>query len=248
MGKGKKRKLKPFCWYCDREFDDDKILVNHQKAKHFKCHHCHKRLNTAAGLKEHVESVHKETLKVVPNAITGKDNFIFEIFGMQGIPPSDYAEHIRRYYGEDEINSSTRTDLDIFGIVPAAPAGFDPLIVPTAPGTVIPAFDFSIPATHEEEGERRRRKIEEEEGNNDEVEEEDRVFYESCRNLSYSSFEGVVSYADNNNNNNNNENQVVEKKKEVKLPISSRLIYNDNQISMVIKKTNFRKKKERKIL
>ena len=36
MGKKKRKEIKPWCWYCDREFDDDKILINHQKAKHFK--------------------------------------------------------------------------------------------------------------------------------------------------------------------------------------------------------------------
>lgn len=32
QGKKKKSTL-PWCFYCDREFEDDKILVNHQKAK-----------------------------------------------------------------------------------------------------------------------------------------------------------------------------------------------------------------------
>lgn len=32
QGKKKKSSL-PWCFYCDREFEDDKILVNHQKAK-----------------------------------------------------------------------------------------------------------------------------------------------------------------------------------------------------------------------
>ena len=36
---GKKRKTKeydenrPWCFYCDREFDDEKILIGHQKSK-----------------------------------------------------------------------------------------------------------------------------------------------------------------------------------------------------------------------
>ena len=28
---------RPWCYYCERDFDDLKILINHQKAKHFKC-------------------------------------------------------------------------------------------------------------------------------------------------------------------------------------------------------------------
>jgi len=35
MGRKKKRyeEEKPWCFYCDREFDDEKILLQHQKAK-----------------------------------------------------------------------------------------------------------------------------------------------------------------------------------------------------------------------
>lgn len=63
MGKKKKRAAsKVWCYYCDREFDDEKILVQHQKAKHFKCHVCHKKLSTAGGMSIHVLQVHKETV------------------------------------------------------------------------------------------------------------------------------------------------------------------------------------------
>jgi hypothetical protein len=62
MGKKKKRAEKVFCYYCDREFDDEKILVQHQKAKHFKCHVCHKKLSTAGGMAIHVLQVHKESV------------------------------------------------------------------------------------------------------------------------------------------------------------------------------------------
>lgn len=62
MGKKKKRVEKVFCYYCDREFDDEKILVQHQKAKHFKCHVCHKKLSTAGGMAIHVLQVHKESV------------------------------------------------------------------------------------------------------------------------------------------------------------------------------------------
>lgn len=62
MGKKKKRASKVWCYYCDREFDDEKILVQHQKAKHFKCHVCHKKLSTAGGMAIHVLQVHKETV------------------------------------------------------------------------------------------------------------------------------------------------------------------------------------------
>lgn len=40
---------RPWCYYCERDFDDLKILISHQKAKHFKCDRCGRRLNTAGG-------------------------------------------------------------------------------------------------------------------------------------------------------------------------------------------------------
>ena len=54
---GKKRRgpsldellARPWCYYCERDFDDLKILISHQKAKHFKCERCGRRLNTAGG-------------------------------------------------------------------------------------------------------------------------------------------------------------------------------------------------------
>ncbi|PJF18552.1 hypothetical protein PSACC_01630 [Paramicrosporidium saccamoebae] len=92
----KKRKHvshKPWCWYCDREFDDEKILITHQKAKHFKCMYCHKKLNSASGLVIHVAQIHKENISVVPNAVEGHDTPEVEIFGMEGVPPEDLHRH-----------------------------------------------------------------------------------------------------------------------------------------------------------
>lgn len=40
---------RPWCYYCERDFDDLKILISHQKAKHYKCERCGRRLNTAGG-------------------------------------------------------------------------------------------------------------------------------------------------------------------------------------------------------
>ena len=77
MGKKKKRvSSKVWCYYCDREFDDEKILVQHQKAKHFKCHVCHKKLSTAGGMAIHVLQVHKESVTKLVFFIS-----FFSIFG-----------------------------------------------------------------------------------------------------------------------------------------------------------------------
>eukprot|EP01126_Amoeba_proteus_P053895 TRINITY_DN6592_c0_g2_i6.p1 TRINITY_DN6592_c0_g2~~TRINITY_DN6592_c0_g2_i6.p1 ORF type:complete len:107 (-),score=11.58 TRINITY_DN6592_c0_g2_i6:381-701(-) len=53
---------KPYCYYCDRNFQEEKILEQHQKAKHFKCNVCHKRLSTASGMVVHVFQVHKQAI------------------------------------------------------------------------------------------------------------------------------------------------------------------------------------------
>jgi len=85
-----------YCWYCEREFEDDKVLLSHQKAKHFKCPHCPRRLNTAGGLAVHIDQVHKLGTDRIENAIPGRDTFDVEIYGMEGIPPHDLAEWKKR--------------------------------------------------------------------------------------------------------------------------------------------------------
>ncbi|XP_068606852.1 BUB3-interacting and GLEBS motif-containing protein ZNF207b isoform X1 [Brachionichthys hirsutus] len=95
MGRKKKKQMKPWCWYCNRDFDDEKILIQHQKAKHFKCHICHKKLYTGPGLAIHCMQVHKETIDSVPNAIPGRTDIELEIYGMEGIPEKDMQERRR---------------------------------------------------------------------------------------------------------------------------------------------------------
>ncbi|KAF3846462.1 hypothetical protein F7725_003540, partial [Dissostichus mawsoni] len=73
--------------YCNRDFDDEKILIQHQKAKHFKCHICHKKLYTGPGLAIHCMQVHKETIDGVPNAIPGRTDIELEIYGMEDDEP-----------------------------------------------------------------------------------------------------------------------------------------------------------------
>jgi hypothetical protein len=100
MGKKKRREDAPeaaprriYCYYCDRVFEDEKILIQHQKARHFKCHICHKKLSTSSGMVIHMLQVHKEAIKTVPNAKEGRDSVDLEIYGMEGVPgePSAYA-------------------------------------------------------------------------------------------------------------------------------------------------------------
>jgi hypothetical protein len=51
------------CRYCEREFVDEAVLVQHQRTKHYKCHICHKKMNSGSGLAIHVLNVHKEEIK-----------------------------------------------------------------------------------------------------------------------------------------------------------------------------------------
>ena len=78
--------LKPFCYYCDKEFNNELILHQHQKARHFNCAKCKKRFSTAPALDTHQLQVHRGNLKRVPNAKAGRDSFDISIYGMDGVP------------------------------------------------------------------------------------------------------------------------------------------------------------------
>ena len=41
--KPKPKVLKPWCFYCDKSFDNDTVLLAHQKNKHWKCSLCNKK-------------------------------------------------------------------------------------------------------------------------------------------------------------------------------------------------------------
>merc|ERR1711977_451980 len=87
---------RPWCYYCERDFDDLKILISHQKAKHFKCERCGCRLNTAGGLSVHMNQVHKENLTSVDNSLPNRQGLEVEIFGMEGIPDDVAQAHNQR--------------------------------------------------------------------------------------------------------------------------------------------------------
>ncbi|XP_037042215.1 BUB3-interacting and GLEBS motif-containing protein ZNF207 isoform X2 [Bradysia coprophila] len=137
MGRKKKKASKPWCWYCNREFDDEKILVQHQKAKHFKCHICHKKLYTGPGLSIHCMQVHKETIDKVPNSFPNRSNIEIEIFGMDGIPPEDLKEHERQKTGsggrsdsDDDEPASKRAKPEVNLGMPPQPTMMMPNMMP----------------------------------------------------------------------------------------------------------------------
>jgi len=100
--KKKKRRTVIFCYYCDRHFDNEKVLIEHQRGKHFKCPICHRRLSSARGMMIHVFQVHKESIDTVPAAKVGRDSFDLEIFGMVGVPQDLIQEKQVKIYGEPQ--------------------------------------------------------------------------------------------------------------------------------------------------
>ncbi|TYZ59161.1 hypothetical protein PybrP1_006411 [[Pythium] brassicae (nom. inval.)] len=85
-----------FCYYCERTFDDEQALILHQKARHFKCPVCHKKLSTGGGMLIHMQQVHKEALAAVPNAKPGRDSVDLDIYGMQGVPDDSLASDAKK--------------------------------------------------------------------------------------------------------------------------------------------------------
>lgn len=108
MGGGKKRKQtaetpeelvnRPWCYYCNRGFDNLNTLCDHQKKVHMRCELCRKMMTTIGGLKVHLSQVHKETLTEVPNHAEGRNDLVSEVFGMYGIPADIMAQHQERVY------------------------------------------------------------------------------------------------------------------------------------------------------
>ena len=96
MGKKKREtiELKPFCYYCDKEFETPNILLRHQKNRHFACKECRKKFSTANGLVTHAVQKHHFTIPKVYNAKKGRDSCAVNIYGMEGIPQDIIDERI----------------------------------------------------------------------------------------------------------------------------------------------------------
>lgn len=152
MGRKKKKQSKPWCWYCNREFEDEKILIQHQKAKHFKCHICHKKLYTGPGLSIHCMQVHKEAIDKVPNSMPNRSNIEIEIYGMEGIPAADLKEHERVKQGGPDSDDDEPLPKRIKpeGLLGTAPGTIpSPGLVPgLMPPTLHPGMAAGIPMGH----------------------------------------------------------------------------------------------------
>jgi len=101
MGRKKKR-IRPvmFCYYCDRLFENERVLILHQRAKHFRCPKCNKKISSAHGMMVHMFQVHQATIESVPAAKEGRDSFDIEIFGMDGVPAEMIEKKRIKLYGE----------------------------------------------------------------------------------------------------------------------------------------------------
>lgn len=78
--------LKPFCYYCEKEFDTIKTLITHQRGRHFNCQECGAKFDTVTGLRVHMLNAYKKTMKEVPNCIPGRENPDIVVHGMEGLP------------------------------------------------------------------------------------------------------------------------------------------------------------------
>mmetsp|Transcript_2052 Transcript_2052/g.3630 ORF Transcript_2052/g.3630 Transcript_2052/m.3630 type:complete len:104 (+) Transcript_2052:21-332(+) len=95
MGRTKKKTLlKPFCFYCDKEFLSQAILLKHQKNRHFGCKDCKKKFSSANGLSTHALQRHRTTVLKVHNAKKGRDSTQIAIKGMAGGPQEVIEDRI----------------------------------------------------------------------------------------------------------------------------------------------------------
>ena len=119
----KNKEFRPFCYYCDRDFDDEKTLIQHQKQRHFKCTECHRKLDTATGLVVHMLQVHKTEISKVPHALPERDNPDLIIHGMENVPLEMVAERkAGTVTTREAANAPTIGTIDVKDILAPTPA------------------------------------------------------------------------------------------------------------------------------
>lgn len=102
--------LRPFCYYCDREFDTAKTLITHQRTKHFNCGECGLKFDTVTGLRVHMLNAYKKTMKEVPNAMPGRENPDIVVHGMEGLPKGLLEERTRKAMAERAEKDKVREE------------------------------------------------------------------------------------------------------------------------------------------
>ena len=88
--------LKPFCYYCEKEFENVNILLQHQKNRHFACKLCTRKFSTASSLQTHMNQVHGQSIQKVSNAIAGRDRVDINIYGMDEVPVDIIEDRIAK--------------------------------------------------------------------------------------------------------------------------------------------------------
>ena len=71
MGRKSKKgeTITPWCYYCEQEFTNDNDLILHQKARHFKCSECGKKMATIVALKVHLSDVRAGPAAPLPSLL-----------------------------------------------------------------------------------------------------------------------------------------------------------------------------------
>ena len=83
---------KPTCFYCLRSFDNEDVLIQHQKLLHFKCSECGRKFSNAPGMGVHMKTMHGIELKSVPKAEPGREDPTLNISGSTGVPTEEEFE------------------------------------------------------------------------------------------------------------------------------------------------------------
>lgn len=110
--------LKPFCYYCEKEFENVNILLQHQKNRHFACKLCTRKFSTACSLQTHMNQVHGQSIQKVSNAIAGRDRVDINIYGMDEVPVDIIEDRIakkikkKKTKMENELKKAFGIDLD----------------------------------------------------------------------------------------------------------------------------------------
>eukprot|EP01060_Flectonema_neradi_P005184 TRINITY_DN13436_c0_g1_i2.p1 TRINITY_DN13436_c0_g1~~TRINITY_DN13436_c0_g1_i2.p1 ORF type:complete len:385 (+),score=97.11 TRINITY_DN13436_c0_g1_i2:59-1156(+) len=125
--------IKPWCYYCEKKFGDESMLIQHQKEKHFRCPRCDRRLNNAIGLRNHYIKQHTLEIKKVPGAMEHRSTFEFEVFGMEGVPNELLSPEERKHYGREKKGAAAIAPpmMPMFGMPPfGMPPGMPPFGMP----------------------------------------------------------------------------------------------------------------------
>ena len=104
-----------FCYYCDRNFENEKVLIQHQKAKHFKCTECHKRLGSAHGMMVHVQQVHQMQIDRL-SAFYLTICFYFFFFVWFFLFPTDFVCILSFFRVPGSRDGRDAFNLEIFGM------------------------------------------------------------------------------------------------------------------------------------